>query len=339
MELDTALRERADAPELPLLRLQNRLDLSSFAYGLLVGAISFAFLLLPLLAYELNASAQRDIMTSALFFSSSFAILAGFAAPVFRGAAADMNALGPVLPINEEDRRILARGLSRMTRATLLRELGYGAIAGALHCYLLGHATLPPLLMLQQITATMTLWLLMTMTVPKLVANALLFSRLGRCAKPDLLRPSRHAAFGSAALRPALFLIGTLCAYVVLFLENGLSVEPTVLIGALVSLPTLLGIITLPLRGIRQRIAEARVANLAVLDQRLETIATAQLADLPTKTLQEMDILLDMRERVAQAPGWPLDLAGVRRILLYIVLPPLTWVAAAVVEMLVDAMV
>jgi hypothetical protein len=52
-----------------------------------------------------------------------------------------------------------------------------------------------------------------------------------------------------------------------------------------------------------------------------------------------MDTILDMRERVAQAPGWPLDLAGVRRILLYIVLPPLTWAAAALVEMFIDGLV
>ena len=52
-----------------------------------------------------------------------------------------------------------------------------------------------------------------------------------------------------------------------------------------------------------------------------------------------MDTLLDMRERVAHAPGWPMDLAGVRRILLYVVLPPLTWAAAALVEMLIDSAV
>lgn len=339
MKLDNKLRQLAEAPELPLLRLQSLLGLSSGAYGLLVGAVSMAFLLIPFLVYDLPPAAQRDILGSALFFSSSYAILAGFMAPVVRGAAADLDALGSVLPVSEGDRCILARGLSRLPTPALLRELALGLIAGSIHCYLLGHLQLPWVLMLGQVVATLLLWVLMFLTVPKLATNALLFSRLGRCAEPDLLRPSRHAAFGSAALRPALLLIGTLCAYVVLFLENGSSLEPTTLIGALVSLPTLLGIIALPLRGIRQRIRETRMNSLLALDQRLESITTAPLATLSTSTLQDMDILLDMRERIAQAPGWPLDLAGVQRILLYIVLPPLTWVAAAMVEMLVDALV
>jgi len=49
--------------------------------------------------------------------------------------------------------------------------------------------------------------------------------------------------------------------------------------------------------------------------------------------------LTDMRERVVQAPGWPLDLAGIPGILLYIVLPPLTWAAAALVEMFIGGLV
>lgn len=60
-------------------------------------------------------------------------------------------------------------------------------------------------------------------------------------------------------------------------------------------------------------------------------------ARLSAETLTEIDTLLDLRQRIVSSPGWPLDLAAVRRIVLYISLPPLTWTAAALVERLVDS--
>ena len=89
--------------------------------------------------------------------------------------------------------------------------------------------------------------------------------------------------------------------------------------------------------GIRVRIRETRQESLAALDARIESLDIGDVANASVKVMDEMDTVLDMRERVARAPGWPLDLAGVRRILLYIVLPPLTWAAAAIVEMLIDS--
>jgi hypothetical protein len=108
------------------------------------------------------------------------------------------------------------------------------------------------------------------------------------------------------------------------------------LIGIAVTVFSLSFIVILPLRGIRRRIAQQRGAILLRLDQRLDPLTGADIANAGAEQLFELDALLDMRERVAAAPAWPLDLAGVRRILLYIVLPPLTWAAAALVEMAID---
>ena len=102
---------------------------------------------------------------------------------------------------------------------------------------------------------------------------------------------------------------------------------------------SLVGIVALPLRGIRRRIREARTAALTQLDAQYDAISQGGLTAAEPQQLSAMDTVLDMRERVAQAPGWPMNLAGVRRILLYVVLPPLTWAAAALVEMLIDAAV
>jgi uncharacterized membrane protein YccC len=102
---------------------------------------------------------------------------------------------------------------------------------------------------------------------------------------------------------------------------------------------SLIGIVILPMRGIRTRVESAREELLGTLDRRLEALNSSDLGAASAETLRDMDTILDMRERVYQAPSWPVDLAGLRRIVLYIVLPPLTWSAAALVEMAIDGAV
>jgi len=329
----------AYSPELPLLRLLRRSRLPAWVFGLLWGLLLFAVMMTPFAALTMTPEQQREVLSSALFFSASFAIITGGAGPVFYGAADDLRRLVPVLSLPEAECERIARGLIRATRSQVLSTLAAGALLGFVHSWLLGVQRLPVYVMLPQCAGTVMLWIFMNMTLAKLFINARVFSRLGALADPDLLRPSRHAAFGSAALRPALFLIGTLCAYVLLFIGDAEPVDGAVFLGALLSLVMLFAIVALPLRGIRQRITERRHETLRELDARLEAYAAANLAALAPDDLRDMDTILDMRERVAQAPGWPLDLAGVRRILLYIVLPPLTWAAAALVEMFIDGLV
>jgi hypothetical protein len=336
---DAKALKLASSRELPLLRLLRRSGLPTWLFGAAWGVALFAIMMLPFLPLDLNPDQQREILGSALFFGVSFAIITGGAGPVFFGAAQDLRSLRPVLDLAAQDLDVFVEGLTRATTPQILTTMLIGAALGSLHSTLMGHLNLPVAVMLSQVGGTVMLWIFMTMTLTKLVINAALFARLGAVAEPDLLRPTRHAPFGSAALRPGLFLIGTLCAYVLLFIGGGQPLNDAVWIGAVVSIFSLFGIVALPLRGIRRRIRERRAAVLAELDQRIEAYAGADLASVPPPALRDMDTILDMRERVAQAPAWPLDLDGVRRILLYIVLPPLTWAAAALVEMFIDGLV
>ena len=133
-----------------------------------------------------------------------------------------------------------------------------------------------------------------------------------------------------------MFVIGILSAYPLLSFGRGNALDTAVWLGFAASLVALFSILSLPLSGIRRRIADRRQEILLELDGRLEAIDSANLGTVSADALRDIDTILDMRERVLQAPAWPMDLAGVRRILLYIILPPLTWAAAALVEMLID---
>lgn len=304
---------------------------------MLLGVLVFGVMFYPVLVLELSTAARVEILGIGLFFGSSVAIVAGATAHVLSGAARDLAQLRTVLNLSDEDHDVLVKSLSRQTTTTNLALIVLALVAGTAHNFLLNQHLSPMPFRLTETFATLLMWIVMLLTLPKIISNAMLFSRLGRRAQPDLLRPSRHAAFGTAALRPAVFQIGIVCMYGFLLLGDSKPFDDGVWIGIAACLGTLAGIVFFPLLGIRQRIRETRRESLQALDLRIETLDISEFDTASVKSLDEMDTLLDMRERVARAPGWPLDLAGVRRILLYIILPPLTWAAAAVMEMLINA--
>ncbi|MFT7289550.1 MAG: hypothetical protein ACI87W_003687, partial [Halieaceae bacterium] len=217
MDITEKYRERSQAPELVLLRLQAFCRLNSLSFGLLNGALVLLLMLLPV-GIMFPGEAFQGVLGIALFFSASIAILSGFTSPVFRGAENDLAGLGPVLSMSAEQVTPLAQSLTRMTKPHFQRATLFAVGTGLAHSWLLGTFHLPLPYAISQGSATILLWTIMTWTIPALIMNALLFSRLGKTARPDLLRPSRQAGFGSAALRPALFMIGTLCAYPLLLL-------------------------------------------------------------------------------------------------------------------------
>jgi hypothetical protein len=339
VELQSSVQERAQAPLLPLLRLRSASGLSPPAFGVLSGVLTVALVLAPAFLLEVSEAVFRDVLGGALFFGLNIAILTGFAPSVIAGAAQDLRRLAPVLPLDDESVTLAVRSLSRMPLKQQRQVFAAGAVLGLVHSWLLAYAQNPAPFAITQYLSTVLLWVAMWLTVPAFIINARLFSALGQIARPDLLRPSRHSAFGAAALRPGLLIVGLLCAYSLLFIGDDDPLNGAVWIGVGVSLFSLLGIVSLPLRGIRRRIREQRARTLADLDHRLDAITSGDIASAGAEDLFQLDALLDMRERVARAPSWPFDVDAVRRILLYTVLPPLTWAAAAIVEMFIDSMI
>lgn len=328
------ISRRHRSPELWLLRVQAATGLGPLFFGTLLALLIFTLLMLPLLLVPDSGTYLQANLDGALFFSVSLGVIAGCTGPVFRGAGSDVAALAGVLPLGAVEIAQLQAVVTREPRLQVLLMLCLGLLCGLGHAWVMEVHRLPLPLALSSGGGTLLLWGAMWLTVPPLISNAQLFRNLGRLATPDLLRPSRHAAFGRAALRPALFIIALLCMYPLLAFGNGL--RGPALIGFAVTCLTLCGLFFLPLRGIRRRIREVRETTLAQLDRRADALYPGDITRADAAQLFELDAVLDIRERVARASGWPLDLQGVQRILLYVVLPPLTWAAAAVMEMYLD---
>ena len=55
--------------------------------------------------------------------------------------------------------------------------------------------------------------------------------------------------------------------------------------------------------------------------------------------MQQLESLLAHRDRLREQSTWPLSTALVSRVFLYLIIPPLAWAGAALVELLVDRLI
>jgi hypothetical protein len=92
---------------------------------------------------------------------------------------------------------------------------------------------------------------------------------------------------------------------------------------------------TWPIWPLHERLAEARRSLLDALNRQ---IASEPLPDPHhPESLARLAPLLSYRREILDVSEWPFDLGTMTRLGLYLIIPPLTWVGAALIERLVDA--
>lgn len=270
-----------------------------------------------------------------VFFAISLGLLAGLAQVVFPAARQDLADLADGAEIDPAVLADFGKGLTRYPRSRLLAAIPIAAAAGSLHVWQLGTASFGSGVWVASAVCTLLLWSAMFQIAMPLLHNARLFSLLGQCTEVDVYRSDRLFAFGRTAIRPCLFLVALQCAYVVLLIPEGVSIgRGGAPLGLLASLALVAGLFFLPLQGIRRSIRAEREEALQALDRALAEQPAPQKAGF--SNLVESASLLALRERIASVSTWPLGLEGIRRMFGYLVLVPLTWVGAALVEMAID---
>ena len=73
-------------------------------------------------------------------------------------------------------------------------------------------------------------------------------------------------------------------------------------------------------------------------DSALEVRFTADVPGLAEgEAMRSLNDLLQYRREVNSTSEWPFDVGALSRLALYLIIPPLTWVGAALIENLVDS--
>jgi hypothetical protein len=161
------------------------------------------------------------------------------------------------------------------------------------------------------------------------VVSAIVFGRLGEQVRIDLFRLDRLRPLARSGLADVLLVAGA----VALSPLQSLDAEfrwYNYHFALIVAIPTAAFQLLWPLRRVHARIRAEKARRVAEADARLEAAT-----DLPDDLLS-LETTLAHRDRLREQRTWLLSFAMLSRLVLYLIIPPLAWVAAAIVERLVD---
>jgi len=183
------------------------------------------------------------------------------------------------------------------------------------------------------ICGTMLVWVVMTSVISELFQIALLFARLARRVRIDLLQPRALTPFARVAVISTLAMIGALAAFPLLWLNNGSSALASIPGLTAIGIPMLF-LFAMPLWPIHREIAAAKAAEIARLDAEVAAITRGGHADAAHIT--ELAPLLAYRREIESRHEWPFDTGVSGRLAIYLVIPPLTWVGAALIQHFIE---
>jgi len=154
-------------------------------------------------------------------------------------------------------------------------------------------------------------------------------------ARLDLLDRAATSPFARQGLSYALLVIGVVSAYALFLVDlRYLPLVGIVFVGTLGVAATAL---LLPLRGIRQRIIEAKREELAWCREQMRG-RRARLAGNAGAEGAPLDELVAWEARIEAVREWPLDASTFQRFALYLLLPLGSWAGGALVERAIDAL-
>lgn len=292
-------------------------------------------------------SSQEDYLSNVgtgLFFAftNAYAIVAGTF--VTRRALVILADLTPHLTCDATERLEAQQWIAGGNRRYLTLVAVISTSAGVLHSIVL--SDLSPGIVLglfgdpadaAQTIGTIMSWVVISHLISQFISIAQTFARLGtHHLDIDLLRPEHLAPFSKIALLPALGLIGLQTMYPLLSLGGQFKAE-AVVPGFLLGLGSLCYLLIAPNLGLRRNVIQAKRSAIATINQQIGQWQDTNSAVTNTpQALAALQSMLQHREYLHAVPEWPLSLASLLRWAFYVVIPPLTWAAAALMEIAID---
>lgn len=284
---------------------------------------------------------ETGSLGAALFFVAIIAYIVPVFAFISQRTAAAIEELAPLLDADAHQQRHWREQVYRKPLAWLLVVLGIGIVAGIAHNLILygsperlwtvSTTSLPAL----SITlGTFAVWLIMTLVISALLDNAGLMARLARQCRIDLLHTYALRPFARVAVISTLAVVGAAAAFPLMFVDDELN-PATYLPGLMAIVIPMLIMAGRPIWPLHRRIAEAKRRSLAELNERIRRSPQAN-PDQP-ETLASLAPLLAYRREILLVSEWPFDVGVVARLGLYLIIPPLTWVGAALIENVVES--
>lgn len=183
------------------------------------------------------------------------------------------------------------------------------------------------------LVGTYMTWIVISVFVAALVDIALTFRRAASVIEVDLLHIDDLTPFAAIAIGLALTMIGAQSINSFMFFGGYTLVA--LLPGWLGLFAPLLALMIIPVWPVHQAILKAKSEELSRINQ---SISDVQRRDTtPDQFVNELNPLLSYRREITETREWPFDLGFYSRLFFYLLIPPFTWVGAALIEQVVDS--
>lgn len=303
------------------------------------GLIFAAFLILFTTAGRFSeSSAVEDDLSpgAALFFCIIFAYIVPIHHFIVERCILAFDQLAPSLEGAAEELERFRHHITEKSLRWNVITLAIGLLAGIGHNLLLvstaelptpgeSFGTLLPTL------TTLLIWLVMTTAIASLTDNALLFRQMASRVKINILNPRTLTPFGSVAVSSTLALIGAQAAFPAMMIDTDYYV--TFLPGLVATAVPMIFLFFLPILPVHRRLVAAKRGELARVTH---AISEASGEEIPID-YERVNPLLTYRREISATPEWPFDTSVVSRLAIYLIIPPLTWIGAALIEILIDS--
>lgn len=313
-------------------------------YGRVYTGVIIFLLLLPL--FNVGAVAESAYSVPALFFS----LIIAYIIPIFSFITAkSREGLLELRPLLHLDEQAFQQAQAQLDSSSVLRTaltLATGAFFGLIHMSLVRGSVFTVIedifSSVERVMSTagaMLVWMIMTVVISSLIQQARLFARLGnKHVTISLLNTRKLLPFARVSIYSTLAIIGAVALFPLIGFESGMK-QVEILPGAIATVGPMVAIFIFPIWPIHRRLRTMKEQEMTLINDRIEACAEeGDGADSQAQLLQKLTPLLAYRREIAQVSTWPFDFGNIARLVLYMVIPPLTWVAAALMENLVDSL-
>lgn len=217
---------------------------------------------------------------------------------------------------------------------------------GLLHAYLQGYARIidgTSRFVLYDIWGSLhiiTLWVLITLSTSVFIRNMTLINELSRKVPVDLLNMEKFMALTRSGVWSILAFIG---AYSILFIRGFESLssinlaDPAILVLG----PSIFWMIRTPLKGFRKRVIEEKERELAIIDAAIEGDHEALKDSRIGANLSNINVidLISYKRIIQNTFEIPVNIPVASRFVFYLIIPLLTWIAASMVDKVIDYLI
>lgn len=281
----------------------------------------------------------------ALFFS----LILAYIIPIFSFITAKLQeALMELRPYLDLDGQPIEQVLARLHSASSLNTVMHllaGFLAGFAHMSFIRGSISGFTDSLSSITGfmsglgTLLVWTVMTTVVTMLIQQTRLFAQLGaHRTRVSLLDTHKLLPFARVSISTSLVLIGALAFTPLISLKTGFSLAESAP-GVIAALIPLVALFFIPVWPIHRRLVRMKAQELAVLNKKITACHNAAgEVDIENKEFDRLVQLLNYRREITLVSTWPFDVGNITRLAFYLIIPPLTWAGAALIEVVVTSM-